>query len=267
MLRQFFLSERNIMSAIIINAMVIFLMYFPEFKQNIYLDIIDKVFILFFMIEAVVKLNTLKPKGYFDSNWNRFDFFIVIASLPSLLVPFVTIPNTSLLLILRLFRLVRLVRFIQFVPHLGKIMAGLGRALQASLFVILALFVLNFLLALFTCHFYAEIAPEYFGNPLIASYSIFQLFTVEGWNEIPAIISARLPQEGLLASLFIGLTRFYFVIIVLIGGIFGMSLANAVFVDEMTMDNNDAIEAKIDEMQQQIAALHELLKDKSTEQK
>ena len=46
---------------------------------------------------------------------------------------------------------------------------------------------------------------------------------------------------------------------VLIGGIFGMSLANAVFVDEMTMDNNQTLEAKIDKLQEEIAELKQLL--------
>ena len=39
-----------------------------------------------------------------------------------------------------------------------------------------------------------------------------------------------------------------------------MSLANAVFVDEMTMDNNDELEKKIDQLQVQIGELKEMLK-------
>jgi len=46
----------------------------------------------------------------------------------------------------------------------------------------------------------------------------------------------------------------------LMGGIFGMSLANAVFVDEMTMDNNLELEQKIDRLQEQIQALTEMLR-------
>ena len=60
----------------------------------------------------------------------------------------------------------------------------------------------------------------------------------------------------------IGITRFYFGIIVLLGGVFGMSLANAVFVDEMTMDNNNQLESKIDGLEAQIRELKELLKEK-----
>ena len=59
-----------------------------------------------------------------------------------------------------------------------------------------------------------------------------------------------------------GLTRFYFVIVVLIGGIFGMSLANAIFVDEMTMDNNQDLEKKIDDLFEELRELKNILKKK-----
>ena len=253
------------MIAILINAIIIFTLYFPAYRHNDWLELIDYFFILFFVLEAVVKLYTLKPGPYFANPWNRFDLIIVVGSLPSLLVELVSIPDTSLIIILRLFRLVRLVRFIRFVPHLGKVIAGLGRALQASVFVLLALLFLNLLLAIITCHFYAEIAPEYFGDPLISAYSIFQMFTVEGWNEIPAAIAQHIKEANgdtlsYRANFFIGATRFYFVLVVLLGGVFGMSLANAVFVDEMTMDNNDDLEAKIDNLQQEIQELKEMLR-------
>lgn len=267
MLEKFFFSERNIMVAILLNAIILFALYFPAYQDDPTLEAIDHIFLLFFVVEAIAKIYVLGFKGYFGNAWNRFDFIVVMASLPSVLVTIVDIPDTSLLIILRLFRLIRLIRFFRFVPHLNKIVDGLGRALQASLFVLLALIFLNILLAIFTCHFYARIAPEYFGDPLMSSYSIFQMFTIEGWNDIPALIAQRVEQNGpgspyLSTTFIIGLTRFYFVFVVLVGGIFGMSLANAVFVDEMTMDNNQALEAKIDRLQEEIAELKQLLRER-----
>ncbi|MCB0622163.1 MAG: ion transporter, partial [Saprospiraceae bacterium] len=247
MLKRFFLSERNMMVAIALNAIVICALYFPALEHESWLVLLDHFFLSLFVIEAIVKLSSLKPAGYFGNRWNQFDFLIVVLSLPTLLENFFPLPNTSLLLVLRMFRLVRLIRFIRFIPHLGMIMQGLVRAIKSSVFVLLALFFLNFVLALFTCHFYRHIAPEFFGNPLISAYSIFQMFTVEGWNEIPALIAERLHNP-----MAVGLTRFYFVVVVLVGGIFGMSLANAIFVDEMTMDNTRALEDKIDTLQAEL---------------
>lgn len=243
--------------AIVLNAIVIFLWYFPQFHGNSWLQILDHIFIVLFALEAVAKVKEFGWKRYWKVLWNRFDFLIVLVSLPSLLESAAILPDASYLLILRLFRLVRLIRFIHFVPHIEEIVNGLGRALRASVFVMILLFGLNFLLAIFTCHFYGDIAPEYFGNPMISSYSIFQMFTVEGWNEIPASIISKSDSR-----IYAGLTRFYFVLVVLFGGIFGMSLANAVFVDEMTMDNNDALEKKVDELSAQVAELKEILQNK-----
>ena len=251
--RDFFLSELNMMILIIMNSIAITLMYFPDYEDNHWLRLIDHIFIIFFIVEAIVKMSVLKPTAYFKSSWNRFDFFVVIVSLPSLLV-LTGFPDTSLFLILRLFRLLRLIRFINFVPHLGKIIEGLVRAIRSAVFVLMALFFIDFLLAIFTCHFYQDIAPQYFGDPLISAYSIFQMFTVEGWNEIPQYIAERMDNPYI-----VWLTRLYFVLVVLIGGIFGMSLANAVFVDEMTMDNTDVIEEKIDVLQEQIKELRYLI--------
>lgn len=250
MLKRFFLNERAMLLAIIINAVIIFGLYFPRWHDNFWLLTIDHFFILFFLAELIVKLIALKPKAYFASTWNRFDFFIVVGSLPVLFLNFIDVPDTSLLILLRLFRLIRLVRFLRFVPNIDQVVTGLGRAIKSSVLVLGALVFLNLMFAILTCHFFAESAPQYFGDPLVSIYSVFQLFTLEGWNEIPAAIVQQ--SENPMA---VGMTRFYFAVVVLLGGIFGMSLANAVFVDEMTMDNNKELEAKVDALTEEIRAL------------
>jgi voltage-gated sodium channel len=47
---------------------------------------------------------------------------------------------------------------------------------------------------------------------------------------------------------------------VLIGGILGLSLANAVFVDEMMMDNTEILERKVDTLTEEVRRLREDLK-------
>lgn len=255
MLNRIFLKERNVLFAIVVNTIVIFIMYFPRFRGDLVFEWIDHFFILFFLLEAIVKIRHLGKKGYFASSWNIFDFILVIGSLPSLLMAFFPAWDTSLIIILRIFRLVRIMRFIRFVPDVAKVVKGLGRAMKASVFVFIALLILDLLLAVITCHFYGNLLPEYFGDPLISAYSVFQLFTIEGWNEIPALIAVKM-DNPLLA----GLTRFYFALVVFTGGIMGMSLANAVFVDEMTMDNNQELEDKIDVLEAKIDRLLEVSK-------
>ncbi len=258
MLKKIFLSEKFIFSAILLNALVIFLLAFPRLAENTLLTTLDCIFIGLFLIEIVVRMTVLGPSQFFRSGWNIFDFVIVILSLPALGAIYTHSPN-SIFLLFRLLRLIRLVKFIQFVPHMRQLAVGLIRAFKASVFVLIALGTLNFVLAVITCHFYGASSPEYFENPLLAAYTIFQLFTLEGWNEVVTEIVKD--QNG--NEVMNGLSRFYFVGIILIGGIFGISLANAVFVDEMTIDNNIVLEEKIDNLQGQIEELKALLEQKN----
>jgi len=271
MFKQLFLEEKNMMIAVALNSLVIFFLYFPQIRldhESVYwtLEYIDLIFVIIFLVEAIVKIQHYGFKGYISDNWNKFDLLIVVVSLPALFtfIPFFSGHDTSFLKILRLGRMIRLIRFMSFVPRMELIVAGLSRALKASVFVMIALIFLNFILALFTCHFYGKTAPDYFSDPAISMYYIFQLFTVEGWNEIPQIVieEHQSLNEDTVNPIFAGATRFYFILVVLMGGIFGMSLANAVFVDEMTSDNNKDVENKLEEMKNQIAELKELIERK-----
>ncbi len=259
-MKRIFLSEKIIFPAIIVNAVIIFWMSFPNWRDDNVLKLIDDFFIVFFLLEAIVKISAFGSKAYFKDNWNRFDFALVIGSLPALLSAFLPIPNTSILLIFRLLRLIRLVKFLWFIPNMKHILVGLGRAFKASVFVLIALAFLNILLSVISCQLFGEDVPKLFETPLTSSYTIFQMFTIEGWNEIVEQVEKSDPTHS--ATNIAGI-RMYFVIIVLFGGVFGMSLANAIFVDEMTIDNNAALEAKIDVLQEKIDQLQRTLAEKS----
>lgn len=261
MLKKIFIDERVIMSAVLLNALIIFFLSFPLYEENNYLLWLDDLFIIFFVLEALIKIAYLKPKAYFGDNWNLFDFILVLMSLPALMANFMYIPAASFIMIFRLLRLFRLIRLVQFVPNMAHLIEGMGRAFRASILILIVLMFLNLILAVLTCHLFSDAAPDHFSNPLISAYTIFQLFTIEGWNEIPPIISEYYGND-----LISGLVRLYFVMIVLIGGVFGMSLANAIFVDEMTIDNNAALEEKVDQLSQEIQELKVILlqKDNTT---
>ena len=93
--------------------------------------------------------------------------------------------------------------------------------MKASVLVLISLLGFNIVLSILTTDLFGHIAPQYFGNPLTSCYTIFQLFTLEGWAEVPqAIIEA-----GSFSTAQIGFIRLYFVLIVCSGGIFGISLA------------------------------------------
>ena len=112
--------------AVALNSILIYVMYFPALRDVKLLEYIDIGFILWFCIEAAVKMKHYGVSGYFHNNWNRFDFMIVVLSLPTLLVPFIDVPNTGFFIVLRLFRLVRIARVLRFFPDVHRIFVGLG---------------------------------------------------------------------------------------------------------------------------------------------
>jgi len=252
------ISEKVVLTIIVINTIVLFLDAFPSIRESRLGNIffwIDYACILFFVIEALIKISILTFRTYWVSGWNKLDFLIVMAGLPFLVGPFlpsVDLEAFSIVLLLRLGRFLRFWRMMRFVPNAGHIWKGVIRSLRASVGIFLVLLGLNLILAMGANMLFHEVAPQYFGDPFLSIYSMFKVFTIEGWYEIPD----QLAEQGISTSQLV-LMRCYFSVAVLVGGILGLSLANAVFVDEMTTDNNDHLEEMVEKLQLEIEKNHE----------
>ncbi|MFK7821960.1 MAG: ion transporter [Planctomycetaceae bacterium] len=248
-------GEAAVLVVIAINVVAMFIGGFKisAATRNI-VDWIDYVCMWYFVVEAVVKIRLFGFGGYWSRPWYRFDFLIVAASVPRLFMPPTALEAGAFALapLLRIGRFLRFMRLMRFVPDAPRLWRGTIRAMKASIGVFVVLLVLNVILAMGANILFAELAPQYFGNPLTASYTLFKVFTVEGWHEIPDAIVAGNPG---ISDSQLTLVRGYFVASVLIGGILGLSLANAIFVDEMTMDNNRELEEQVAELQDQIKDL------------
>lgn len=216
---------------------------------------VDLVVVAYFAIEQVIKMRLAGWSAYWQTRWNRFDLTVVLLSLPVLATP---VAETSVFLgapvlrVARLFRLFRLLRFIPDHEHLG---AGIARAIRASVGVFLGIAIINFIFAMGAQILFASDAPELFGNPARACYSMFRIFTIEGWNEIPDAIAANASVAWATFA------RLYFGVAVLVGGILGLSLGNAVFVDQMMADNTEDVERDVLEMTREVSMLRQEIRE------
>ena len=238
------LNDHFILVVIFINSIVIYLQ--ESGITHPLLLALDMTGTIIFLLEMIAKIAGFGIKKYWHDGWNRLDCILVILSLPSLVVPFldVTTYNFSVILTLRLMRVIRFLRVFHFVPNIVQIGAGLKRALRDSGIVLIGFGVLLILFGLINCSLYREVAPEYFGTPLRSLYSVFRVFTVEGWYEIPDAIAAN-------TSPFVGrISQFYFCLLLAAFGILGLSFINSVFVDAMVADNNDDIKEQLDRIEQ-----------------
>jgi voltage-gated sodium channel len=245
------ISDKWVNWAIGINAACLLLNEFPSVRQTTggVLQWVDFGCILYFVAEAALKIQRDRTRGYFQKNWNKFDFAVTLISLPALAAPFFPETNNAFVAasILRASRAFRFFRLMKFIPNIERLLAGVNRAIRASCGIFIALAILNVILALIATIAFGEISQEHFGNPLRSSYSLLKIFTVEGWYEIPEAIATQTNQT--VAHALHG----FVIVAVIIGGILGMGLANAVFVDEMTADNTQKVE-------QMVAAMHEEIK-------
>ncbi len=116
-----FIHEKIVLGAIILNALIIFVLAFPSLENSAWLKWLyyaDSIFVFYFTIEAIIKIKKLSFREYIKASWNRFDFLIVLLSFPLLLENYISITgdNFHIITIFRLFRLLRVIRFFRFDP-------------------------------------------------------------------------------------------------------------------------------------------------------
>ena len=241
-MKKYFLNERFVLLLILLNALLIFIQEF-ELKGN-FLDYFEPIFTIAFVLEMFVKIKEYGFKSYISDGWNRLDFILITVSIPSLALIFNNdIPfQLNIFLTLRVFRVFKFFRLIRFFPNVNTLIASIQRALKASYIVFLGFFLLIFIVSLLSCSIFKNIAPEYFAKPVASFYSIFRLFSVEGWYDIPDLIASR---PDVTIAFF---PKLYFVILLLGGGIIGLTLVNSIFVNAMVSDNNDDLQKDIEDI-------------------
>lgn len=249
--KKIFLNESVILSIITINTLIIFLT--ESGIRNSILSHIDIFITIFFMIEMIVKIREYGFKRFWSNGWDRFDFFIIILSVPSITTLFMDtyLSSLSAILALRLLRIFRIFRVFKFFPNINQITKGFIRALKQSRAILIAFIIIIIISGLINCCLYKNVAPEFFSTPLQSIYTVFRIFTIEGWYEIPdAIAAATTP--------FIGkISRLYFCLLLCGGGIIGLSFINSVFVDAMAEDNNDGIKKHLDRIEKKLNEIEE----------
>lgn len=244
--RRFFTNDNIMLVLVLINTGIIFVSGFMSGHGGSLL-IIDSLFTLLFLFEALVKIRVHGFPKYWSDGWNRFDFILVLIALPSCINIFGEIfPGTSVLLSLRTMRAFKAFRMLKFIPNVGSLLNGIKLAVKASYIVAIGLAVLLLVFSILTTFLFGNAAPQYFGNPALSVYSIFRLFTIEGWYEMPEAIAMN---GGSAMAVF---ARIYFSILLFMGGIIGMSLVNSIFVDAMAADNNDEVLEKLSQLEKKL---------------
>ena len=271
-MKKIFYNETLIFSLIILNVIVIYLHSFEVLQQYHFLfDFADVGFTLFFCVEISLKIiyskGKNKFKSYLHSIWNRIDFFSILLAIPSIGVLFISdLEIFAGFAALRTLRIFKLLRVIEYIPEGKRISAQLFKALKSIFFIIIAFFIYTTIVSLISVTLFRHAATLYFQNAFESFFTIFKVFSGDGFSDIVSVI-----QENS-TVLFTSFSKFYFVGVVFSGSILGLSLINSVFIDQMNQVSRqteedeiqklDKLKKEIDEIKLQQKEIIELLKKK-----
>lgn len=257
-----FLDSNFILTIILINSGIIFWQCYDGYP--LILDWLDLALLGCFWIEMISKWKKYTFLGYWSRPWGRFDGTITILSSLTFVQMIYSFYNTGVLspcsvsgvsfeflVALRVLRVFRFFRVLRFIPSIESIISGSQKAIQSSYVIIFAFMTLAFIFSLVSCCLFKTLAPEYFGDPLASYYTIFRLFTIEGWYEIPAAVSKNCSPLETAAI------KIYFSSLLFFGGIIGMSFINSIIVDAMVSDNNDTLIAHVARLENKVDRLLE----------
>ena len=236
-------NEKLIFFLILFNLLVIYFHSFEFFEPYyFYFDLIDIFLTIFFAIEIAHTI-LFKDKSfsvYFKSNWNKLDFVSVLLSLPSILILFDSeFEILTGFIALRSLRIFKTLRIIEYIPGGKKITNKILSAFKGVTFILFAFVIFTTVISVISVSLFKNIAPLYFNNAFESFYTIFKIFSGDGFSDVVGEIQAHSSEA---ATAF---AKLYFVLIVFLGTILGLSLVNSIFINEMSTivdevdENND----------------------------
>lgn len=244
-----FTAPKVVLSVIFLTVLLAFM---DHLLTPFWVECISWIVLIYFTLEVVCKIHLEGWRTYANSLGNRADLIIIAASLLWVLVHGM---GEGSLAFLRMFRFLSMVRILKLMPDTAQMVRGVLRAIKASRAIVILLGIQLVFFSLLGFTLFGQPLPEFFGTPLKSLNTIFSVFTVENWTVAPE--AARLLGHP---WLYYGVNSFVILVLV-IGGFISLSLANAIFVDEMASDNNDDVKAQLLLLKQDNQAMHAQLKE------
>jgi voltage-gated sodium channel len=232
--------QAAIIAAIVLNALVIGLETYDSIadEYGTLLHTLNDVFLGVFSVEVLIRIaaHGRRPLHFFRSGWNLFDFVVVGAAY----VPAVRESVT----LLRLARILRIARLLSVIPGLRIVVLGIARSLAPIGGMAALTFFVLYMYGILGWILYADHDPDRFGNIGRALLTLFQILTLEGWNDV-------LDKEMELSSW----SWVYFVSFVLIGTFVVLNVVIAIIVN--SMDEVRAMELERERKELVAAVLHD----------
>jgi voltage-gated sodium channel len=257
-------NEQLVLLIIFLNVGVIYLHTFDRFAPYYYvMDLLDVACTLYFCLEITFKIQASKGnsfskrlRAFHSDRWNRIDFYAVLIALPSIGVLFFDdLEIFTGFTLLRALRIFKIIRIVEYIPESKRIITRVIRAMQSVIFIIISFVIYSTIVSLMSVLLFKSSAPEHFKNAFDSFFTIFKVFSGDGFSDIVEDIQKNSSVA------FVYFTKLYFVAIVFTGSFLGLSLINSIFVDQMASINQEENAEEDEKMQKEIRYLKRKIKE------
>jgi len=190
-----------------------------EGTANMWLGI-EILFTLLFIFEAILRVWMDGICNYIKSYWSHLDILCIVVSIVDIYFSIVSAASSSfgilsILRVVRLFRLIRLLRIFRIFEDLYIIVVAFVAAIRSMFWIGLLILIGLFINAIFVTQMIGQ-NPIFkditvggdsiyvrFGTTIRSMYSLFELLTLEGWNDLGRSITSVEPWFVIFFILFI----------------------------------------------------------------
>lgn len=214
-----------------------------------FLTSIQDMILWIFVAEIALKILACgsQPWRYFANGWNLFDFLIVGVCLLPIESQFGTV--------LRMARLVRTLRLVTLLPKLQLLVSALLKSIPSLGYVGTLLALHFYMYAVIGTFLFHDNDPLRFGHLHTSFLSLFQVLTLEGWNDVLATQylgsdvgyddAWKVLTEGVRTSQAQPvLATVFFVSFIMLGTMIMLNLFTGVIINSMEEASNEAAESK-----------------------
>ncbi|XP_077868092.1 cation channel sperm-associated protein 1-like [Saccoglossus kowalevskii] len=177
-----------ILTIILLNTGILCALTFSEIQTRFgwYARVIDNVLMVIYFVECALKM-FVWHWHFFKEQWNVIDFIIVLSNIADYLTQIILDNEVNILHFLVMFRAMRalralrVLRTVRFLKNLQVIMNTCLQSVQSMGAIIMLISLFLYMFAVIGRGLYADVDPRRFGNLWTASYTLFQLLTLDDW--------------------------------------------------------------------------------------
>jgi voltage-gated sodium channel len=209
---------------------------------------IQSMILWIFVIEIVLKMLACdrQPWRYFSVGWNVFDFLIVaVCLLPA---------DTQFATVFRMARLVRMLRLITILPQLQVLVSALLKSIPSLAYIGILLGLHFYMYAVTGTFLFRDNDPIRFGNLHSTFLTLFEVLTLEGWNDVlnTQYLGSDINYDDAWKERTQGLRHssaqplvasIYFVSFIMMGTMIMLNLFTGVIINSMEEASNEAAQA------------------------